>query len=575
MTTALFILVGSAKATKPSQGSPMSNKFFQLTQRYEKSFFDHFPEEGLFWGRKDIPLDKFRNYSLEAVKNWQNQEDNFLISLSKIEPSDLNASEKLTYKLLKETLENKKAVRVCKEELWDVNPAWGWHNILTLVATKQPIGTPELRDFAIKRWEFTPTLVQQQIANLKEGLALGYSAPKPAVERVITQLKLITNGNIDDSPFLDFAIRDKDPGFTTKVKEIIKTKINPPLQEYITFLEKNYLPYARTSIGVSALPNGLLCYQAKIKQQTTVDRTPKEIHALGLKYIEKLNSEVGTIGTKKYQTSEMAEVFKRAKEESTGDFSTEKDILSYNAAALQKVKSKVHKWFDLMPKTPGVIKPYPAHRAQTGASGEYNPPSEDGSVPGIFYINTYEPNKRSRIDQEATLYHELIPGHHFQVALQMEDRNIPRLNNYLWNSGYGEGWALYVERLADEMGVYDDEISRLGMLSNESLRASRLVVDTGIHAFNWTRQQAVDYLTQHTALSPSIIEGEVDRYIMLPGQATSYMLGKLEIENLRQKAKEKLGNQFDIRQFHNQILKNGVVTLPMLQQQVDAWLAAQ
>ena len=291
--------------------------------------------------------------------------------------------------------------------------------------------------------------------------------------------------------------------------------------------------------------------------------------------MDKLAKEVGVIGLRKYKTQDMAEVFRLAKNESTHYFSTEQDILDYNMLALSRAKAKASDWFDLMPKTPGIVKPYPLHRAKTGASGEYHPPSEDGKEPGVFYINTYEPQQRSRIDQEATLFHELIPGHHFQIALQYEDGAIPRLNRYLWNSGYGEGWALYVERLADEMGIYDDDISRLGMLSNESLRASRLVVDTGIHVMHWNRQQAIDYLTQHTALSENIIEGEVDRYIMLPGQATSYMLGKLEIENLRQLAQEKLGNRFDIRQFHNQVLKNGVVTLPMLRMQIENWLVEQ
>lgn len=249
--------------------------------------------------------------------------------------------------------------------------------------------------------------------------------------------------------------------------------------------------------------------------------------------------------------------------------------MDYNVAALERAKAKVSNWFDLRPKAEGILRPYPAHRAKTGASGEYHPPNEEGTEPGVFYINTYEPEKRSRIDQEATLFHELIPGHHFQIALLYENKTIPTLNRYLFNAGFGEGWALYVERLADEMQLYQDDISRLGMLSNETPRAARLVVDTGIHAFHWSREKAVAYLKQHTALSENIIEGEVDRYIMMPGQATAYMLGKYEIESLRQLAKEQLGGRFDIRQFHNQVLKNGVVSLPLLRTQIESWLEKQ
>ena len=306
-----------------------------------------------------------------------------------------------------------------------------------------------------------------------------------------------------------------------------------------------------------------------------MDLTPSEIHAIGLQAIQNISDEVAEIGLKKYGIKDMAAVFDRAKNESMNYFATEQDILNYNFAALERVKVKVSDWFDIMPKTEGTIKAYPAHRAKTGASGEYHPPNEEGTEPGVFYINTYEPTKKSRIDQEATLFHELIPGHHFQIALVYENKTLPTLNRYLFNAGFGEGWALYVERLADEMELYQDDISRLGMLSNESLRASRLVVDTGIHAFHWSREQAVEYLKQHTALSENIIEGEVDRYIMMPGQATAYLLGKNEIQRLRQLAKKELDAHFDIRQFHNEILKNGVVSLSILNTQIEAWIEKQ
>ncbi len=568
--------IAQITTSKPIERKDMSQQFSQLAASYEQQFFDHFPEQGLFWGKVDVPLDRFTDFSPAGYQAWQQKEDNFLIALQAIDPKTLKGTPHYnTYLLLKETLENNKGIRICKDELWDVNPAFGWHNQLATVAEKQPVGTAELREKALKRWQTFPVVVQQQIMNLKMGMEQGYTAPKPVVERVLRQLKMMSAGKPEESPYYDFAQRGGDKEFKIKVADLVQTKINPALQEYINFLEKNYLPKARKAIGVSANPSGMECYQAKIKHETTLSISPKEIHELGLQYIQKLNQEVGAIGEKKYGTQDMAEVFKLAKNQSTGVFKTEQELLNYNMEALSRIKTKVPQWFDMMPKSPGILKPYPLHRAQTGASGEYNPPSEDGREPGIFYINTYQPEKRSRIDMEATLFHELIPGHHFQIALQAEDKSIPRLNQYLWNSGYGEGWALYVERLADEMGAYDDDISRLGMLSNESLRASRLVVDTGIHVMNWDRQQAIDYLVAHTALNHNIIEGEVDRYTMLPGQATSYMLGKLEIENLRQQAKDKLGGNFDIRQFHNQILKNGVVTLPMLQTQVEAWLNEQ
>jgi len=575
-----FILFQSlqlhALPTTQLKSEPMSTAFTRLAADYENSLFDYAPEAGLFWGRLDVAHDRFTDYSAEATQKWKNREDSFLQALNEIDENELRGtSEYYTYLLLKETLENKKESRVCKEELWDVNPAFGWHNSMAIVAEKQPVGSPEYRALALKRWRTFNTVVDNQINNLKSGLQLGFTAPKPAVQRVLAQLKIMLDTTIEESPFFDFARRDGDPAFKLETAQIIQSVINPSLKKYADYLANDYLPQARNDIGVWALPSGAACYQAKIKEQTTLAITPKEIHALGLQSIEQLSDEIAAIGYEKYGSRDSQVIFSKAKNEAVNYFSTEKDILNYNVLALEKVTHVISEWFITIPKTAGIIKPYPPHRAKTGASGEYHPPNEDGTEPGIFFINTFEPEKRSRIDMESTLFHELIPGHHFQVALNYENKSLLRLNRYLWTPGFGEGWALYVERLADDMGLYQDDISRLGMLSNESLRAARLVVDTGIHALHWSRDRAVAYLTEHTALDANIIEGEVDRYIMMPGQATAYMLGKREIEQLRDHAMQQLGKQFDIRHFHHQVLNNGVVSLPILKMVIENWIVAE
>ncbi len=545
----------------------------QIATQYEKAYFKQFPELGAYWGRTDVALDRFTDHSIKALTVWQKTEDDMLLELKKLNVNQLKgSSEYHTYQLLKQTLESNIAVRVCKDELWNVNPLWGWHNILAMVAEKQPVGTPENRSLALKRWQTFSKVVDDEIHNLNLGLKEGYTAPKPVVERVLNQLTIILNAPIDDSPFFEFAKRDGDPAFKKQMAQLISNDINPSIKRYAQYLKDVYLPQAREKVGVSALPHGEQCYQAKVLKETTLGISPKEIHEFGLKHMQQLKREVATIGLREFGMQDMAEVYKHAKQKSLNFFHSEQDILNYNLAALERAKVKVPAWFDKIPKADGTLKPYPLHRAQTGAPGEYHPPSDDGSTPGIFYINTYQPEKRSRIDHEATLFHELIPGHHFQIALVLEDKTHHSLDKYLWNSGYGEGWALYTERLADEMGLYQDDISRLGMLSNESLRTARLVVDPGLHVMNWSRQQAVDYLKQHSAMEDNIIEAEVDRYIMAPGQATSYMLGKREIENLRQLSKDKLGDNFDIRQYHNQVLKNGTVTLPMLRTQIESWI---
>lgn len=547
--------------------------FAKIANEFETALFDYQPELGLFWGKSDVALDRFMDSSQEGYQKWRQQEDQFLAALSAIDANELQESSQLvTYELLKETLEANQASRICREDLWDVNPASGWHSQLAMIAQKQPVGTPYYRQQALARWQRFDKVVDDQITNLKLGVQQGYTAPKPAVQRVLMQLSIILNNPIEDSPYFSFAKRDTDPQFRRQIKDLVTLVIHPALKKYTDYLQQTYLPIARDEIGVFAIPSGAACYQAKIRQETTLSLTPQEIHEQGLKTMAGLIDEVGDIGYKKYNTRDMTVIFQRAKKDSQHAFTSEQAILDYNFAALQRVQALIPAWFNQIPKSEGTIRPYPEYRAKTGASGEYYPPNDDGTEPGIFYINTFDPKNRDRIDQEATLFHELIPGHHFQIALHYENHALPTVTRYLFNSGFGEGWALYVERLADEMGLYSDDISRLGMLSNEALRSARLVVDTGIHAFQWKREQAVTYLKQHTALSDNIIEGEVDRYIMMPGQATAYMLGKNTIVELRTKAKHQLGSHFDIREFHDQVLKNGTITLPMLQNQMNAWL---
>ncbi len=546
----------------------------QIADDYEKAFFDHFPEQGLFWGKTDVALDKFTDHSLSALHQWQKKEELFLHQLNQLTATDLTETpEHITYLLLKEHLENNIADRLSKNELWDINPLDGWHNRLTMIAEKQPVNTAAEQQLALTRWQSVNKIVEDEIHNLSLGLKNGYSAPKPAVERVIKQFHLLVNMPITDSPFFECAKNTDNEEFKKQFALVVENKIYPALEQYLTFLEQNYLPHAREKIGLSTLPDGNACYQAKIKKETTLNISPEEVYQYGLQYMDQLINEMMTIGQKEFGTRDLVEIFHQAKNNPKYLFQSEHEILAYNESALERAIKISPIWFDMMPKVKGVLKPYPLHRAKTGAAGEYHPPSLDGTRPGIFYINTFEPEKRSRADNEATLFHELIPGHHFQIALAQEDKNQHSVNQYLWNCGYGEGWALYVERLADTMGLYSDDISRLGMLSNEALRAARLVVDPGIHYMGWSRQDAVEYLKKHTALKQETIESEVDRYIMMPGQATSYMLGKREIESLQKLSKEKLGDKFTYPEFHNQVLKNGTVTLPMLKEQILQWIA--
>jgi uncharacterized protein (DUF885 family) len=253
-------------------------------------------------------------------------------------------------------------------------------------------------------------------------------------------------------------------------------------------------------------------------------------------------------------------------------FKSSEELIARSQSALSRAKAKIHDWFHLQPKADVVIERYPKFREKNGPN-EYNPPAEDGSRPAVFFINAYEAEKKSRVETESTAFHETIPGHHMQIAIALERKTIHPIGRYLGNSGYTEGWALYAERLADEMKLFSGDLDRLGMLSSQALRASRLVVDSGMHTLGWTRQQAIDFMLAHTAEDHADVVSEVDRYIIYPGQATAYMLGRLEITKAREEAQARMGEKFDIKSFHDRVLEDGAIPVTFLHEKIRAWAA--
>jgi uncharacterized protein (DUF885 family) len=253
-------------------------------------------------------------------------------------------------------------------------------------------------------------------------------------------------------------------------------------------------------------------------------------------------------------------------------FKSREELIAYSQAALARAKAAAPNWFGLLPTADVVIQPYPAFR-EKDATGEYNSPAEDGSRPGLFYISAYQAQTKSRSGPESTAFHETIPGHHLQAAIALERKQNHPIGRYLYNSGFAEGWALYSERLADEMQLYSSDIDRLGMLSSQAFRAARLVVDTGMHTMGWTRQQAIDYMLAHTTESADSMASEIDRYIVWPGQATSYMLGMIEIRKARDEAQQQMGSRFDLKAFHDRVLEDGAVPLTFLTDKIRRWAA--
>jgi uncharacterized protein (DUF885 family) len=432
----------------------------------------------------------------------------------------------------------------------------------------QPVGSAPARAAALQRLSKVADYIDTEASNLRAGLDFGFSAPRPTVAGVPAEIRALLD---KDNPFLNVANRDDDADFTAAVQEIFATQIAPAIERFANYIESDYLPKAREELAVLANPRGSECYAALVRAFTTISVAPEVIHETGLQQIANIRADMQAIIDEHFGGGEIEPFLRRLNVDPEFTFASEAEILDRARNTLAGIRPLLPELFAVLPKADVIIKPYPSYRES--GTGEYWSSSEDGTRPGTMYIPTSHPEQRSRTGQQSFLYHETIPGHHLQgaIALELGDRVHP-IARYLWNSGYGEGWALYAERLMDELGQYSTPLDRIGMLSDQGARAARLVIDTGLHTMGWTRQQAVDYMLANTAWPPIDVESEINRYIAWPGQANAYMLGMLEIMKLRALAEEAFGDDFDEREFHARVLENGSVTLPMLQEAVLAWI---
>ena len=525
---------------------------------------------GTYYSIEGARHDRLPDNSLAAMAAWRAKEDAWLAELARIgTPSDIGSRDWVTHGLLKEQLEGAAAMRICRNELWGASTTTSWHTWLPFVFDIQPLDTVELRVQALARLGAVPTYIENEIANLREGLRLGYSAPRVTVEAVPAQLRSLIG---PDSIFLGPAKRSDDAAFSEAAEQIYYDEIAPALNRFADFIENEYLNEARETLAVSGNPNGEACYPALVRAFVTVGVPAEQIHAVGLEQVANIRQEIQATLDGHFGGGDVSAFLRRVNEDPDFTFDTEEAVLKYSTDALDAVKAAMPKVFGALPKADVLVKPYPQF-AESG-SGEYHSSSEDGTRPGIFYIAVTDPTGRSRSNQLATLHHETFPGHHLQgaIALELGGQQHP-LARYLWNSGYGEGWALYSERLADELGLYPTPLDRIGLYSDQIARASRLVIDSGLHTMGWTRQQAVDYMMANSGWAPVDIQNEIDRYISWPAQATSYMLGMLEIRRLRILAENTLGDDFDIRGFHDRVVGMGSITLPMLKESVEEWIA--
>ncbi|MPY83253.1 MAG: DUF885 family protein [Actinophytocola sp.] len=366
-------------------------------------------------------------------------------------------------------------------------------------------------------------------------------------------------------------------GFDADRERILREQVRPAFARYREGLAHDIAPPGRAPDrpGLCWLPDGAAAYARLARVHTTTDRDPDELHRTGLDLIGRLAEEYAEIGSRAFGTSAPDEIFERLRGDAQLRWSSADELLGTAGATIERAEAEAPRWFGTIPSQPWTVEPVPAAAAPGAPAAYYLLPSTDGSRPGTYFANTYEATERFRHTAEVTAFHEAIPGHHFQISLAQGLTEVPQLRRVSQFTAYTEGWGLYTERLAHEMGLYSDDVALLGMLSMDSMRAGRLVVDTGLHAKGWSRQQAVDYLRRNTPMAYVEIESEVDRYIAYPGQALSYMVGRLEIQRLRDDGERRLGSAFDIKGFHDVVLGSGAVPLAVLEKLISNWVGDQ
>ena len=425
----------------------------------------------------------------------------------------------------------------------------------------------------LSRLAALPSYLDTLISRHRGGLAAGLVPPEFLVDAGIAYLDRYL-ADAEGDPLRMASAVDVE-GYEQERDRLLAEVVRPAYQRYRDFLAEEVKPRGLPpeKPGLCWLPGGEDKYAALIRVHTTTERSARELHGIGLELIEKLADEYRELGSRVFGTKELPEIFERLRTDPALRWRDGEELLETARATITRAESRAPQWFSTVPEQNCEVRAVPEAEATGGTIAYYFEPAFDGSRPGIYFANTYDAHKRPRHAGEAIAFHEAVPGHHFQLSTALGLTELPLLRRIADITAYIEGWGLYAERLADEMGLYSDDVAKFGMLTQDSMRAGRLVVDTGLHSLGWSRQRAVDYLRDNTPMAALEIEAEIDRYSANPGQALSYMVGRLEIERVRAEAEAALGDRFDIRAFHDVVLGSGNLPLPVLANVVRDWVS--
>jgi uncharacterized protein (DUF885 family) len=526
--------------------------------------------------------DRLGSSTMADLERRNAQEKATLAELKAIDRSKLPAEEMVNYDIFQEQIENGIASFALGDYQMPFNADSGFHSGFARLAQNMPMATTKDYENYISRLNQWPRHVREEIALMRIGIARGMTVARATLDGYDST---ITAHIVDDpeksvfwKPFAKFPSTvpegDRERLRQAGRKAVMEGAV-VGYREFLDFFRNDYLPHARTTLGASELPNGRAYYAQQIREYTTLDLTPEQIHKIGLSEVERISGEMDAVMKEVGFKGDFPAFLVFLRTDPRFYAKTPEELLMRASRIAKRIDGKLPSLFKTLPRLPYTVEPVPADIAPKYTSGRYVGAPEGSTQPGIYWVNTYMLESRPLYNLEALTLHEAVPGHHLQIALSRELTGLPNFRRFSYISAFGEGWGLYCEWLGLEAGIYSDPYSNFGRLTYEMWRACRLVVDTGIHSMGWTRKQAIDYLASHTALPLHEVETEVDRYISWPGQALSYKLGELKIKELRKRAESTLGPRFDLRAFHDVVLGSGAVPLKVLEANVDRWIETQ
>ena len=510
----------------------------------------------------------------------------YLDAIRAIDPARLAPTDRISYDIFLRERERELRAERFPAELLPLNQAGSLLTITPALgsgANAQPFETAQDYDDWLKRLDGLVVWMDQAIANMRVGVAKGAVQPRAVMEKVLPQLDAMIVPRAEESQYFaplkrfpeSIAQTDRDR-LTAAYTQALEARLLPAYRRLRDFVRDEYLPRTRATVAWTALPDGEAWYAFHVQEHTTTALTPEEIHAIGLGEVRRILGEMDGVRQRVGFDGDLEAFFKHLETDPKFYFTNGKDLLQGYRELKTRIDASLPKLFSVFPKADYEVREVEAFRAASAAGAFYEQPSADGSRPGIFYVNTHNLKAQPKFGMETLSLHEAAPGHHFQIAIQQELEGVPRFRRFGGDyTAYVEGWALYAESLGKELGFFTDPYQWFGRLNDEMLRAMRLVVDTGLHDKGWSREQAIKYMLDNSTLAESDVVSEVERYIAWPGQALGYKVGDLRIQGLRRKAQAQLGDKFDVRDFHREVLSDGAVPLEVLEAKIDRWIAAR